>query len=386
MTQFGFATAGRIVFGPGRAGDLPAVLADLGARRILLVTGTRRDRYAAAVDPLPAALHVAVGSEPSVQLVEDALALVRDGAADGDVDAVVAVGGGSVIDAGKALGILLGTGGKPLDHLEVVGRGLPLTGPSLPVVAVPTTAGTGAEVTANAVLTSPEHGRKASLRSPAMLPAVALVDPELTLSCPPAVTAASGLDALTQCLEPLVSVKANPLTDALALQGLRQAARGLRAAYHDGSDLDARTAMAVCSLLGGLSLANAKLGAVHGLAGVIGGRIPAAHGAICAALLAATVEVNVRALNSRHPDARALVKYRDAAAAFTGQDGATVDDGVDWIRATTHELGITGLARLGVPDSDFGVIAAESAVASSTAGNPVRLAEDELVEILERSR
>ncbi len=382
MTGFGFATAARIVFGTGRARDLPELVAELGVRRILLVTGTRRDRYAAVLDPLPVVAHVAVGGEPSVPLVEDALSCARDAG----VEAIVAVGGGSVIDLAKAVGILLGTGGSPLDHLEVVGRGLPLTGPSLPVVAVPTTAGTGAEVTANAVLTAPEHRRKASLRSPAMLPALALVDPELTLSCPPAVTAATGLDALTQCLEPLVSVKANPLTDGLALQGLRQAAIGLRAAYRDGSDLDARTAMAVTSLLGGLSLANAKLGAVHGLAGVIGGRVPAAHGAICAALLGATVEINVRSLHARQPNAPALAKYREAAAALTGHSDASIADGVDWIRATVAELGISGLTRLGVPDADFETIAAESAVASSTAGNPIRLSEDELVEILARSR
>jgi len=219
-----------------------------------------------------------------------------------------------------------------------------------------------------------------------MLPALSPVDPELMLSCPPALTAATRLDALTQCLEPLVSVKANPLTDGLALQGLRQAAIGLRAAYRDGSDLDARTAMAVTSLLGGLSLANAKLGAVHGLAGVIGGRVPAAHDAICAALLGATVEINVRSLHARQPNAPALAKYREAAAALTGYGDASIADGVDWIRATVAEFGVSGLTRLGVPDADFETIAAESAVASSTAGNPIRLSEDELVEILERSR
>ena len=382
MTEFGFATAGRIVFGAGRAGELPALLSELCAERILVVTGTRRDRYAHVVDPLPAVAHVAVGSEPTVQLVENALDFARGA----DVDAVVAVGGGSVIDLAKAVGVLLGSGGSPLDHLEVVGRGLPLTGPSLPVLAVPTTAGTGAEVTANAVLTAPEHRRKVSLRSPEMLPAVAVVDPQLTLSCPPPVTAASGLDALTQCLEPLVSVKANPLTDGLALQGLRYAGTGLRAAYRDGSDLAARTAMAVCSLFGGLSLANAKLGAVHGLAGVLGGRVAAAHGAICAALLAATVEVNVRVLRAREPDAPALAKYRQAASALTGRSDSSVADGVDWIRETVAEFGISGLRLLGVPDADFGVIATEAAVASSTAGNPIQLSAEELTEILDCSR
>jgi alcohol dehydrogenase class IV len=267
----------------------------------------------------------------------------------------------------------------------VIGGGRPLIGRGVPVFAVPTTAGTGAEVTANAVLASPAHRRKASLRSPHMLPEVAIVDPELTLTCPPAVTAASGLDALTQCLEPLVSVKANPITDGLALEGLRRAGAGLRAAHRDGSNLDARTDMALCSLLGGMALANAKLGAVHGLAGVIGGRVDAAHGAICAALLAATIEVNVRALRARAPDSPALDKYRRAAAALTGLDRATVDDVVTWILRTVAEVGIPGLAALGVSDREAADIATEAAVASSTAGNPIALTTDELTEILHRS-
>src|SRR5207245_3337075 len=156
-------------------------------------------------------------------------------------DVVAAVGGGSVIDLGKAVAMLLGNGGDPLDYLEVIGAGRKITRPSVPLVAVPTTAGTGAEVTANAVLASPAHRVKASLRSPTMLPRVALVDPLLTLGCPPHVTAVSGLDALTQCLEPLVSVRANPVTDGLSREGLRRAGRGLRRAHADGSDTGART-------------------------------------------------------------------------------------------------------------------------------------------------
>ena len=209
----------------------------------------------------------------------------------------------------------------------------------MPCVAVPTTAGTGAEVTANAVLAAPEHRIKASLRSPLMIPRVALVDPELTVSCPPPVTAASGLDALTQCLEPFVSVRANPLTDGLAREGLRRAAAGLRAAYADGTDLAARTDMAMCSLLGGLALANAKLGAVHGLAGVIGGTADVPHGFACAAVLPAVVEANVRALRSAPDGGPALDRYAEAARLLTGDPSASIEDGLAWIRDTLQPAG-----------------------------------------------
>ena len=239
-----------------------------------------------------------VAGEPTVELARAGVAAAREHGA----DVIAAIGGGSVIDLGKAVAMLLANGGDPLDYLEVVGSGQKITRPAAPCVAVPTTAGTGAEVTANAVLAVPEHRLKASLRSPLMIPRVALVDPELTVSCPPAVTAASGLDALTQCLEPFVSVRATPITDGLAREGLRRAATGLRAAHADGGDLAARTDMAMCALLGGMALANAKLGAVHGLAGVIGGTADVPHGMACAALLAPVIEANVRAPAVRaHP-------------------------------------------------------------------------------------
>jgi len=249
-------------------------------------------------------------------------------------------------------------------------------------VAVPTTAGTGAEVTANAVLAVPEHQVKASLRSPLMLPRVALVDPELSASCPPPVTAASGMDALTQCLEPFVSVRANPVTDGLAREGLRRAAAGLRAAYADGADGAARADMAVCSLLGGIALANAKLGAVHGLAGVVGGTAPVPHGAACAALLAPVIEANVRALRSGPPDQPALDRYAEAARLLTGEPGATLDEGLAWIRETITLLAIPGLAAFGVRVQQADAIAAQAARSSSMQGNPVVLSHDDLRAIL----
>jgi alcohol dehydrogenase class IV len=281
--------------------------------------------------------------------------------------------------------MLLGNGGDPLDYLEVVGSGRPITQPAAPCVAVPTTAGTGAEVTANAVLASPAHGIKASLRSPLMIPRVAVIDPELTVSCPPPVTAASGLDALTQCLEPFVSVRANPLTDALAREGLRHAGTGLRAAYADGSDLAAREDMAICSLLGGMALANAKLGAVHGLAGVIGGTANVPHGLACAALLAPVTQANVQALRSAHPGHPALAKYAEAARLLTGNPSASIADGLAWIGETTTMLGVPRLAAFGIGPQDVGDIAAKAARSSSMQGNPVPLNHADLLAILRQA-
>jgi alcohol dehydrogenase class IV len=378
---FEFATAARIIFGAGRAADLPGVLAGLGTR-VLVCTGANPARHDALLAGLglPTAVFPVAG-EPTIGLARAGLATAREHG----TDVVAAIGGGSAIDTAKAVAMLLGNGGDPLDYLEVVGAGRKITRPAAPCVALPTTAGTGAEVTANAVLAAPEHGVKASLRSPLMLPRVALVDPGLTVSCPPPVTAASGMDALTQCLEPFVSSRANPVTDGLAREGLCRAAAGLRAAYADGTDLTARADMAVCSLLGGISLANAKLGAVHGLAGVIGGAGQVPHGAACAALLAPVIEANVRALRSGPPGSeggrgggRVLAKYAEVARLLTGAPDASVEDGLAWIRETIARLAVPGLAAYGVRPADAGDIAAAAARSSSMAGNPVPLSDDDL--------
>lgn len=377
-TTFEFATAGRIIAGAGRTAELPQLLAGLGSR-LLVCTGADTSRHAGLLAGLglPAAV-VTVAGEPTVELARTAAAAAREHAA----DVVVAIGGGSVIDTGKAVAMLLANGGDPLDYLEVIGAGRAITRPAVPCVAVPTTAGTGAEVTANAVLASPAHQVKASLRSRLMIPSVALIDPQLTVSCPAAVTAASGLDALTQCLEPLVCVRASPLTDGLAREGLRRAGAGLRAAYADGSDLQARTDMAICSLLGGMALANAKLGAVHGLAGVIGGTAEVPHGIACAALLAPVIEANVRALRSGPPGHPALERYAQAARLLTGDDAASIQDGVAWIRETLALLAVPGLAAFGIGPQQAGDIAARAIGSSSMQGNPVPLSTDALQAIV----
>jgi len=378
---FEFATAGRIVAGAGRAAELPGIVAGLGSRA-LVCTGADPARHGGLLAGLglPAVVFT-VAAEPTVELARAGAATAREHGA----DVVAAVGGGSVLDLGKAVAMLLGNGGDPLDYLEVIGSGRKITQPAVPCVAVPTTAGTGAEVTANAVLASPAHGLKASLRSSLMIPRVALVDPELTVSCPPRVTAASGLDALTQCLEPFVSVRANPLTDGLAREGLRRAAAGLRAAYAEGSDLGARADMAVCSLLGGIALANAKLGAVHGLAGVIGGIADVPHGMACAALLAPVIEANVRALRSGPPGGPALDRYTEAARLLTGKPAASIDDGLTWIHETVSLLAVPGLAAFGVGPQHAGDIAAKAARSSSMQGNPVALTHGDLCAIVRQA-
>jgi alcohol dehydrogenase class IV len=384
LRPFELAAPGRIAFGSGTAKSLGAEARKLG-RRALLVTGKQRARVAALEqDLLSAGLEVSwlgVASEPTVDDALRGLALGRSAA----VELVVACGGGSAIDLGKAVAALLANPHDPFEYLEVVGRAQPLTAPALPLIAVPTTAGTGAEATKNAVLASPAHRVKASLRHASMLPRLALVDPELTLSVPPAVTAATGLDAFTQCLEPYVSCQSNPLTDALALEGMRLGARSLRQAFHDGSNLAAREDMALCSLLGGLSLANAKLGAVHGFAAPIGGEHDAPHGAVCARLLPLVIEANVKALRERQPQSPILARYDTVAQVITGSASATSADAAQFVRELTSELGIPGLASYGVTSGSISGLVGKAAVASSMRGNPIALTSAELTAILERA-
>jgi alcohol dehydrogenase class IV len=378
VAPFEFATADRVLVGAGRSAELPALLAGSGTR-VLACTGASPDRHAELLAGMgmPAVVFPVAG-EPTVDLARAAVAAAREHGA----DVVVAVGGGSVIDTGKAVAMLLGNGGDPLDYLEVIGAGQAITRPSVPCVAVPTTAGTGAEVTANAVLASPAHRVKASLRGVTMIPRAALIDPLLAVSCPPPVTAASGLDALTQCLEPFVSPRANPLTDAVAREGLRRAAAGLRRAYADGTDVAARTDMAVASLAGGIALANAKLGAVHGLAGVIGGTIAVPHGVACAALLGPVIEANVAALRAGPPGHPALARYAEAAALLTGDPGAAIEAGIAWIRETLAELAIPGLGGFGLRPDHADGIAAKALESSSMKGNPVALSARDLRAVL----
>ena len=382
--RFEFATATRIIFGAGTLGEIGPLAAEMG-ERALVVTGHTVARGAALLDGLAAQgidyVTFSVAGEPTTEVAR----LGTQRAREENCDLVIGFGGGSVLDTGKAVAALLTNGGDPLDYLEVIGRGLPLTQPSAPCIAIPTTAGTGAEVTRNAVLASPEHRVKVSLRSPLMLPRLALVDPELTHSMPPEVTASTGLDALTQVMEPYVSKRSNPLTDALCREGMRCAARSLRRAYEQGDDAAAREDMMLASLFGGLALANAKLGAVHGFAGPVGGMFPAPHGAVCASLLPHAMAVNVQALQERLPGSEALHRYDEIACILTGSDKATAGDGVAWVQELCQALRVPSLASYGVTPEDFPVLIEKGSVSSSMQGNPIKLTSDEMREILARS-
>jgi alcohol dehydrogenase class IV len=383
--QFEFATAGRIVFGDGVAATLGREAAALG-RRAFVLTGGRPEAHAELLRLL-ADHHVAytpfrVTREPTTELAAEAVAR----AAANGCDVVVGIGGGSVIDAGKAVAALLANGGDIVDYLEVVGRGQALGRPSAPYIAVPTTAGTGAEVTRNAVLESPRHRVKVSMRSPFMLPQLALVDPELTHSMPPALTAATGLDALTQLLEAFVSRAANPLTDGACREGLACAGRALERAWRDGSDREARRDMCVASLCSGLALANAKLGAAHGIAGPFGGRFKAPHGAVCGRLLPFVTAANIAALRSRAPEAPALERYAQAARLFTGNPAATAEDARPWLEGLCARLKMPGLAAYGYDEADAAEIVPAALRSSSMRGNPIELTADEIRTVLDRAR
>ncbi len=377
--RFEFATAHRVLFGPGLVAQAGPEARALG-QTALVVTGRHPERAAPLLHSLAHA-HVAhhlfpIEGEPDLATVEDGRRTARHHRC----DLVIGFGGGSALDAAKAIAAMTANDTDLLDHLEVIGRGLPLGRPPLPCLAIPTTAGAGAEVTRNAVLRSPHHGVKASLRSPLLLPRLALVDPELTHSLPPPLTAATGLDALTQLIEPFLSTRSNPLVDSLCREGLTRIARSLRQACADGASASARSDMALASLFGGLALANAGLGAVHGFAAPLGGMFHAPHGAVCAALLPHVLTANLHALRQRptqgHP--LALPRFDEIARLLTCSPDAQAEDGIAWIAATCQRLRIPNLAAWGVTPAHLPALVEKSKAASSMKGNPIPLTTDEL--------
>ena len=378
---FEFATAHRVLFGPGPFRRAGTIAKELG-RHALVVTG----KSVARAQPLGELLTAAgmawevfpIAGEPTTHAVDAGVARARAARC----DCVIGFGGGSALDAAKAIAGLLTNGGELLDYLEVIGRGAPLAKAAAPLLAIPTTAGTGAEVTRNAVLAAPEQRVKASLRSPFLLPRVALVDPELTRDLPPDLTASTGMDALTQLIEPYVCPRANPLTDGACVEGMRRVARSLRRACEHGGDAAAREDMALASLFGGLALANAGLGAVHGFAAPLGGMFPAPHGAVCAALLPGVMAANVRALRQRAPDSTALRRYDEVARLLTGRLAATADEGVAWVRELRGALPIPPLRAWGLTAADVPAVVAKAMQASSMKANPVALTADELSQVL----
>jgi alcohol dehydrogenase class IV len=383
VNGFEFATATEIAFGRGRIAELGKRAKAVG-HRALLVTGAHPERLQAALERSACrelvVASLSIRAEPTTEDVRSGVAVAREAG----VDLVIGIGGGSALDAAKAVAVLTTNPGEPLDYLEVVGKGMALSRPSLPCLLAPTTSGTGAEVTKNAVLAVESERVKVSLRSLFMLPRLALVDSELTHGVPPSVTAATGLDAFTQVMEPYVSNARGPLTDALALEGMRRSARSLRRAFQDGSDADARDDLALTSLLGGLCLANAKLGAVHGLAGPLGGALHAPHGALCARLLPEVMDANLK--RARAEQVLAIVeRYTDIARLLTGENGAAPETGVDWVRELVEALEIPRLKSYGLATTELDEIVARAQASSSMKGNPVELGKDELYGIIERS-
>ncbi len=377
--RFEFATAPRVVFGSGTLSEAGPAAAAYG-RRALVVAGRDTERPAPLLDLLRRhgvdTVSFPVTGEPEVETVRAGAALAR---AEG-CDQVLSVGGGAAIDAGKAIAAMVTNEGDVLDYLEVIGGGRQLTLPAAPFIAIPTTAGTGAEVTRNSVITSAQHRVKVSLRSPLMMPRVAIVDPELTYDLPPGVTATTGMDALTQLIEAFTCTRANPMTDGLAREGLTRVARSLRPAFAHGRDAAAREDMAVASLFSGMALANAGLGAVHGIAAPLGGMFPGPHGAICAALLPQVVAVNLRALEERAPDDPALDRYLEVAVILTRLPSAQAHDLPGWLETLARDLGIPPLSTYGIREEHLRELADRAARASSMKANPIALDAEELME------
>lgn len=382
--QFEFTTSSHIIFGPESSRQLPQIATNLG-RNIFIVTGKSTRRHYSLIDSLHKAgillTPFVVESEPSIETVSAAIACARSS----HCDAVIGIGGGSVIDTAKVVAAMIANDGELLDYLEVIGRGHSLAKPSAPFIALPTTAGTGAEVTRNAVISSPRHKVKVSMRSPNMFPLVAIIDPTLTHSMPPAITASTGFDALTQLIEPFVSNSANPLTDAICREGIKRAARSLERVYCNGNDEQAREDMAIAGLFSGIAQTNAKLGAVHGIAGPIGGMCGAPHGVVCARLLPYVIEVNIIALKERCPKSDKISRYEEIARILTTDSTTEPRHGIEWISQLGFRLKIPPLSVFGVLQTDIPRIAEESMRASSMKGNPITLTSEELTLIIKRA-
>ena len=380
--QFEFSTAAQIIFGRGKLLEI-GQKAKLSGRKAMVVIGSSQSRSARLISELDdhdiQYILYSVIEEPTVEVVRMGVEICRHE----ECDLLIASGGGSVIDAGKAIAVLSANDGDIYDFLEVIGRGMEIPNPGIPMIAIPTSAGTGSEATRNAVIGAPDHQVKVSLRSQYLLPTIAIVDPDLTTSMPPEVTASTGMDALTQLIEPYVSIRANPLTDAICLEGMKYSGISILNAYRNGKDIQSRENLSLASLFSGFALANAKLGAVHGFAGIIGGNYHVTHGVICAALLAPTMKVNIQVLRKRDPESPILSRYERIAQILTGNADSKAEEGVDFIWQLSLDLSIPTLSMFGVTEDAFPEIIVKAAGSSSMKGNPILLNPDELISILE---
>ncbi|MCX7560478.1 iron-containing alcohol dehydrogenase [Sulfitobacter sp. F26204] len=376
--MFSFFSPKALYFGRGQSAGTASLAAGFG-QAILLVHGASATRAAWLKDACTTAgltlRTLSCANEPSLPDIDAALTEL-DGF---KPDVVIALGGGSVMDFGKALAALIRCDGKPIEYLEVVGDGRPLDVPPISLIALPTTAGTGAEVTKNAVITVPEHGIKVSLRDPRMVPDIAIIDPALMQGAPKAVVLASGLDAVTQVIEPYLCLKANPMTDALCHGAIPKGLGALKAVVEKDAT-QAWDSLAWVSTCGGLALANAGLGAVHGFAGVIGGKTNAPHGEICGTLLPAVLNSHL-AKSEKHSEIGLRLQW--VLDQIDGCFGSgTTGSEVAGLRNWSREAGLRGLKEMGLSSGDFAEVAALAAKASSMGANPFALSQPELVQIL----
>lgn len=377
--MFSFSSPQAIHFGQGQSQQAAALASQFG-NTVLVVHGANIKRaqwlITSCTDAGLTTKTIACQNEPSLPDLEFALAHLNRCRP----DVVVALGGGSVMDFAKALAALIPCDFPPIDYLEVVGNGRSLEHPPIPMIALPTTAGTGAEVTKNAVISVPTRGLKVSLRDPRMIPQIAIVDPSLMQGAPKHVALCAGLDAVTQVIEPYLSINANPMTDALCRAAIPEGLRVLRDVVEkdcsEGWDI-----MAWVSTCGGLALANAGLGAVHGFAGVIGGKTNAPHGEICGALLPAVLETHL-SNTPRDTDIHAKLTWViEQIDIYWGRsmEGA----GLVGLREWSRDMGLRGLSDLGLMPVDHQSIAIAAAGTSSMKGNPYLMPEQMLIEILE---
>jgi alcohol dehydrogenase class IV len=381
--NFEFATSTRIIFENGSFKKVPGLIKNFGSK-VLIVTGKNQNLALQLSESLSEInIHseiFSVHSEPTISDIEQGTKLARKTLC----NVVVGIGGGSAVDSAKAIAALVPNQGELTDYLEVIGKGRKLEIEPLPFIAIPTTAGTGAEVTKNAVIKSTDHNVKVSLRSDLMFPKMAVIDPELTLTMPPHLTATTGVDALTHLLETFVSKQSNPFIDMLCREGMRRISASLEQAFNDGNNLEARENMAMASMLGGMALANVKLGAVHGFAGPLGGMYPIPHGAICACLLPAVMEVNIEALKEKKKE-KQLLKFDELAQLLTGNNFAVAENGAVWVKNLVQKLQIPSLSDFQISTEIFPGLIEKAKNASSMKGNPVELDNQQLRKILFKS-
>jgi alcohol dehydrogenase class IV len=381
--NFEFATSTRIIFENNSFEKVPGLIEGLG-NKVFIVTG-KNTSLANRLSGLLKEKNLQIGifsidSEPTTSDIEKGTELAKKAGS----NIVVGIGGGSAIDSAKAIAALAPNKGELTDYLEVIGKGRKLEESPLPCIAIPTTSGTGAEVTKNSVIKSTLHKVKVSLRSDLMFPKLAVIDPFLTFTMPPSLTATTGVDALTHLLETFVSKNANPFIDVLCREGMKLISESLIQAFNEGNNPEAREKMAMASMLGGMALANVKLGAVHGFAGPLGGMFPIPHGAVCACLLPAVMKVNIEALKIAG-EQKQLSKFDEVARILTRNSSAHAADGVVWVNELVKKLQIPSLSEYLISTEIFQGLVEMAKNSSSMKGNPVELDDRQLLDILYQS-